>query len=34
MVDAVGMEVLLPVGRWKDYGGETNFNNRTFESFT
>ncbi len=34
MVDAAGMEVLLPVGRWKGYGGETNFNNRTFESFT
>ena len=34
MVDAAGMEALLPVGRWKGYGGETNFNNRTFESFT
>ena len=34
MVDQSGMEVLLPVGRWKGYGGETNFNNRTFESFT
>ena len=34
MVDAAGLEVLLPVGRWKGYGGETNFNNRTFESLT
>ena len=34
MVDGAGMEVLLPVGRWKGYGGETNFNNRTFETFT
>ena len=34
MIDDAGLEVLLPVGRWKGYGGETNFNNRTFESFT
>ena len=34
MVDSAGMEVVLPVGRWKGYGGETNFNNRTFECFT
>lgn len=34
MIDRAGLEVLLPVGRWKGYGGETNFNNRTFESFT
>ena len=34
MVDAAGFEALLPVGRWKGYGGESNFNNRTFESFT
>ena len=34
MADAAGFEALLPVGRWKGYGGETNFNNRTFESFT
>ena len=34
LIDASGMEVLLPVGRWKGYGGETNFNNKTFESFT
>ena len=34
MADAAGFEALLPVGRWKGYGGDTNFNNRTFESFT
>jgi len=34
MADAAGLEALLPVGRWKGYGGETNFNNRTFEAFT
>jgi alkanesulfonate monooxygenase SsuD/methylene tetrahydromethanopterin reductase-like flavin-dependent oxidoreductase (luciferase family) len=34
MADAAGFEALLPVGRWKGYGGATNFNNRTFESFT
>jgi alkanesulfonate monooxygenase SsuD/methylene tetrahydromethanopterin reductase-like flavin-dependent oxidoreductase (luciferase family) len=33
-VDRSGMEALLPVGRWKGYGGPSNFNNRTFESFT
>lgn len=34
MADDAGMEALLPVGRWKGYGGASNFNNRTFESFT
>src|SRR5215468_2608326 len=34
MVDRAGMEALLPVGRWKGYGGPSNFNNCTFESFT
>jgi len=34
MADRAGMEALLPVGRWKGYGGESNFNNRTFESLT
>jgi alkanesulfonate monooxygenase SsuD/methylene tetrahydromethanopterin reductase-like flavin-dependent oxidoreductase (luciferase family) len=34
MVDVAGMEVVLPVGRWKGYGGETNFNNRSFETLT
>ena len=34
MADAGGFEALLPVGRWKGYGGDSNFNHRTFESFT
>ena len=33
IADNAGFEVLLPVARWKGYGGETNFNNRTFETF-
>src|SRR3981081_4608059 len=33
-VDRSGMEAPLPVGRWKGYGGPSNFNNCTFESFT
>ena len=33
-VDRSGMETLLPVGRWRGYGGPTDFNNCTFESFT
>lgn len=34
MADRAGFEALLPVGRWKGYGGASNFNNRTFETFT
>ncbi|MBT5666955.1 MAG: LLM class flavin-dependent oxidoreductase [Rhodospirillaceae bacterium] len=34
MADTAGFEALLPVGRWKGYGGATNFNNRTFETLT
>ena len=34
MADAAGIEALLSVDRWKGYGGETNFNNRTYESLT
>lgn len=34
MADRAGLEVLLPVGRWRGYGGPSNFNNATFESFT
>lgn len=33
MADQAGFEVLLPVARWKGYGGPTNFNNRTFETY-
>ena len=31
MADRAGMEALLPVGRWRGYGGPSNFNNRTFD---
>ncbi len=34
MADAAGFEALLPVGRWKGYGGASNFNCQSFESFT
>lgn len=34
LADQAGFEALLPVGRWKGYGGESNFNHRAFESFT
>ena len=34
MADAAGMEALLPVGRWKGYGGQSNFNHRTYETLT
>ena len=33
MADRAGFEVLLPVARWRGYGGETNFNHRTFETY-
>jgi FMNH2-dependent dimethyl sulfone monooxygenase len=33
-VDRAGMEALLPVGRWRGYGGPSDFNCTTFESFT
>ena len=33
-VDRSGMEAILPVGRWRGYGGPSDFNNCTFESFT
>jgi len=34
IADNAGFEALLPIGRWRGYGGHTNFNNQTFESFT
>lgn len=33
MADRAGFEALLPVARWRGYGGPTNFNNRTFETY-
>jgi alkanesulfonate monooxygenase SsuD/methylene tetrahydromethanopterin reductase-like flavin-dependent oxidoreductase (luciferase family) len=34
MLDAAGIEFLLPVARWKGWGGETNFEQHTFETIT
>ena len=34
MGDQMGFEALVPIGRWKGYGGETNFNGEQFESYT
>jgi FMNH2-dependent dimethyl sulfone monooxygenase len=34
MADRSGVETVLPVGRWRGYGGPSDFNNCTFESFT
>ncbi|MBF6571035.1 MAG: LLM class flavin-dependent oxidoreductase [Candidatus Binataceae bacterium] len=34
MADAAGIECLVPVGRWKGYGGETDFEGDTFETIT
>lgn len=32
--DALGMEAMVPVGRWTGFGGETNFNGVCFETYT
>jgi alkanesulfonate monooxygenase SsuD/methylene tetrahydromethanopterin reductase-like flavin-dependent oxidoreductase (luciferase family) len=32
--DAAGLDALVPVARWKGAGGSTNFNDRSFETFT
>ena len=34
MLDEAGVEFLLPVARWKGWGGETNFEQHTFETIT
>src|SRR5262249_50019233 len=34
MSDAMEFEALVPVGRWKGFGGPTNFNGQGFECFT
>lgn len=34
MVDRSGMEAVLPVGRWRGYGGPSDFNGSTYETFT
>jgi dimethylsulfone monooxygenase len=32
--DALGLEALVPVARWKGFGGKSNFNGTNFETYT
>src|SRR5262245_61078385 len=34
MADEVGLDFLLPIGRWKGYGGDTDYQGATFETIT
>jgi alkanesulfonate monooxygenase SsuD/methylene tetrahydromethanopterin reductase-like flavin-dependent oxidoreductase (luciferase family) len=34
LAESVGIECMVPIGRWKGYGGETNFEGATFETIT
>jgi alkanesulfonate monooxygenase SsuD/methylene tetrahydromethanopterin reductase-like flavin-dependent oxidoreductase (luciferase family) len=34
MADDAGMDLMLPIGRWKGYGGDTNFEGTTLETVT
>ncbi|MCL6561996.1 MAG: LLM class flavin-dependent oxidoreductase [Firmicutes bacterium] len=34
LADAAGFEALVPVARWKGFGGKTNFNGTCFETYT
>src|SRR4029450_276667 len=34
MEAAAGLEALVPIGRWKGYGGATDFEGSTFETIT
>jgi dimethylsulfone monooxygenase len=34
LADEMGFEAIVPVGRWKGFGGSTNFNGEGFECFT
>lgn len=34
LADEAGIEFLLPIGRWKGYGGETDFSGTTYETIT
>ena len=34
MADAAGMDFMLPIARWKGYGGETDFHGTTLETLT
>ena len=34
IADDAGIDLLLPIGRWRGYGGETNFEGKTWETIT
>src|SRR5260221_1216032 len=34
MADQVGIEFMLPIGRWKGYGGDSDYQGATFETVT
>ena len=34
MADDVGIDFMLPIGRWKGYGGETDYQGATYETIT
>src|SRR6476620_2457935 len=34
MADSAGIDFMLPIGRWKGYGGETDFHGTTLETVT
>ena len=34
MADAAGIDFMLPIGRWKGYGGDTDYQGATLETFT
>src|SRR5262249_39596795 len=34
MADEAGIDFLLPIGRWKGYGGDTDYQGATLETFT
>jgi dimethylsulfone monooxygenase len=34
IADAAGIDFMLPIGRWKGYGGDTDFHGTTFETVT
>jgi FMNH2-dependent dimethyl sulfone monooxygenase len=34
MAEAAGIDFLLPIGRWKGYGGDTDYQGSTFETIT
>jgi FMNH2-dependent dimethyl sulfone monooxygenase len=33
IADRAGLEALVPVARWRGFGGETNFNGTSFETY-